>query len=247
MPGEDGGVQLGGDGRPRVPRDGDQAPRAAVAEHVDRAAVAQVGDGHAGHGVERLLDLQRGEQAGRVGEKQRAAQQALPLGDVAEAPDPADDRVADPLRARVALEDPPVAAAHDVDALRLGVRVALLDVAEELVGILDLVARVGEERLLVAAVLELGRDPPQAREPTVVDHHPAIAIDDQDPVGGRLDGGLQQREQPLAGLGGLGELGDVPAGADQPDGVAVGVREDLAPRVEHPDASRPRERCDGRS
>ena len=55
----------------------------------------------------------------------------LALGDVAEAPHPADDVAVDPLRLRVALEDPAVQELEHVVALGVGLGVELLDLGDE--------------------------------------------------------------------------------------------------------------------
>ena len=140
LPGEDAGVQLGRDRRPGVSGDGHQAPRSGRAEHVDGAPLSHVRNGYPRDAVQCLLDLQRGEEAGGVREKQRAVQQPFSLGDVAEAPDSADHGIPDPLGHRIAFEDPAVAAANLTGILRFGLGVDRFDLPDELVGTFQLAA-----------------------------------------------------------------------------------------------------------
>ena len=122
-------------------------------------------------------------------------------------------------------------------ALRLGAAVSLLDLADELVRILELALHVVQQDRVVLAVREIGRDLPHVEEPPVAHHHLASAIDDQRAFRGRFDGGLKQREQPLPGLRRLGQLRDVPARSHQPDRLPFGIDGHVATRVKRPNAA----------
>ena len=72
-------MDLHGHGVAGIARDGRDPARSAVAEEVDRAAAPQVGHRQARQVAQRVLDVQRGEQAGGVRQEHRAAQEALAL------------------------------------------------------------------------------------------------------------------------------------------------------------------------
>ena len=134
---------------------------------------------------------------------------ALALGDVAEAPDPAHGPAAQALGDRVALEDPPVLAFEDVEALGVRLPVELVDAGHERRGVLELVQHAGHGPLVVPGFQDLGRDAPELEEALVVRCNAAAGVDDQQAVRRGLQGRLQQREGPVPCLLGPLRLGDV--------------------------------------
>ena len=111
---------------------------------------------------------------------------------VAEAPDAADGLAVEALREGVALEDPPVAEAQDVEALATGVVVQLADLPDEGVGVRELGEHVADEALVVARREDLVRDRPELGKAAVVRDDAAARVDDEDAVGGRFERGLEQ-------------------------------------------------------
>ena len=95
--------------------------------HLQEALVAQVVHPHR-HGVVREEQAEAGLRFAQGGLRAAAA------GDVAEAPHPAHRVAVEHLGDGVALEDAAVVELEDVEALRLRLRVHLLDLAQELVG-----------------------------------------------------------------------------------------------------------------
>src|SRR5262244_2545466 len=126
----DGGIanqhlarQLACDGPARIARENQEPARLTVGEQIDSTRVAYVGEGQTRHRLQRLLDVERGQQAARVGQKEGSPQQSLALRHVAIAPDAPHDLVADALRPRVALEEASIAEMERIEAL--GPRLAL--------------------------------------------------------------------------------------------------------------------------
>jgi hypothetical protein len=188
-----------------------------------------------GDPLQGFLHVQGGQEPAGVGQEDRGAQDPLPVGHVPVAPDPPDDPVADPLRPGVELEVTPVAEVEGVEALRVGVGVDLADAAQDALGVVELVADHIEQAEQVLPLELLGRDPPHVQEPPVVGGHLPRRVGDQQPVGGRLQGGAEERDQLLARLPGVPQVGRVPADAAHPLHLAVPVGQHVAPGVEHPD------------
>ena len=90
------------------------------------------------------------------------------LGDVAEAPDAADDLAAEPLRRRVALDRPAVDELEDVVGHGLRVLVDLGHAADELVRVGEAAQHAAEGGCVVAGVEHGLRDRPELRERAVV-------------------------------------------------------------------------------
>ena len=143
------------------------------------------------------------------------ALQAPVLGDVAEAPDPPDDLAADALRERVALEDAAVLELERVVALRLGIGVELLHLGDEGPGIAELIEH-ERQRVVVARLERLGREPPHLDEAAVEARDGAGAVDDEDPVGGRLEGRREHRVRRAQVFFRDHAVGDVVPGRDEP-------------------------------
>ena len=139
MSAEHGWVQLGFLSRARP--GGDPALRRAIERHVDGAALAEEGHRQVGHRLQGVIEVERREDAAGVGEKRGAAQQAVTFGDVTKAPDASHDVRARPEGERLALEDPAVREAQDIEALAIGRRVEIADAGEEGLGIRELIAR----------------------------------------------------------------------------------------------------------
>jgi hypothetical protein len=113
--------------------------------------------------------------------------------DVAEAPHAPDRLALEPLRQRVALERAPVLELEDVAALARGVRLQLAHARLEPLGVHQLIHHVAQQRPGVALLRQLGGDPPDLEEAVVARGHLAGAVDHQQPVGGGLERGAQQR------------------------------------------------------
>ena len=127
------------------------------------------------------------------------------LRHVTEAPHAADRGTFDALRAGVALEDASVLELDDVVALGLGVRIHVAHAAQEALGLRELVDHEPEGEVVVAGGHDLRRQAPHLDEPLVEPNDPAMPVDDDDPVGGGVERGLEQRKR----LGQLA-LGDLP-------------------------------------
>src|SRR5687767_7090886 len=104
------------------------------------------------HSLQGLLDVERAEQSSGVGQEQRTAQQALAIGDVSDAPYAAGNRVTDPLRSRIAFEDPAVLEANHVEALLIAVCVDFSEALEESLFVLEPVEHGCEELDVVDAL-----------------------------------------------------------------------------------------------
>ena len=120
--------------------------------------------------------------------------EALALGEVAEAPDPADHAPVDPLRDREALEHAAVAEVEHVVAL--GVRAARR--APRPCGGTPRDRRAGRARTVSArSSSRCGEDGvvqvPHLGEPSVEARDVPVGVDHEDAVGGRVERGVQQR------------------------------------------------------
>ena len=158
-------------------RGGPRAPRACSTRSRNSAWFGEPGQ----RVVERL-----------VGE---LALEPLALGDVAEAPHPADDLAVDALRHRVALEHAPVEELDHVVALGVGLaRTARGPWHERRRD-----RRAARARTRAPASSSRGRglvgDAPHLDEPAVEAGDPPLGVDDEDAVGGRVERGAEQRER----------------------------------------------------
>ena len=149
------------------------------------------------------------------------------LGDVSEAPHPAADLAADPLRQRIAFEHPPVLELEQVVALRLGVGVELLDLGDERSRIAELIEHRCQRVVVVARFEGLRWNAPHLDEAAVEARDAAHAIDDEDAVGRRFEGGGQHRVGGAEIVFRDDAVGDVVSRGDEPfdGGVVEQVRE----------------------
>ena len=96
---------------------------------------------------------------------------------------------------RVALEDPAVGERERVVALGLGRRVQLVDLRQERVGVGSWPARGRwRRRRRAPSSTSLGHAP-HLDEPAVVAGDAALDVDHEDAVGGRVEGGVEQRQR----------------------------------------------------
>ena len=120
----------------------------------------------------------------------------------------------DALRDREALEDAAVAELEHVVALGVGLCVELLDLAEEGLGIGELVEDVRRAALVVARLEDTVGYAPHLGEPSVAAGDASVGVDHEDAVGGRVERRMQQGQRRAElGLGG-DALGDVVGGDD---------------------------------
>jgi hypothetical protein len=82
---------------------------------------------------------------------------------------------------------------HRLRALLLGLRVQLLDPLAERLGVRQAILDVGEQRAVVLAVDQSLGNLPELEKPLVPGHDLAVEVDDEDPVRGGVERGLQQR------------------------------------------------------
>ena len=203
---------------------------------VDALEVVEVEeqDGHGlagacrpGEGVLDAVAEQRlvGEVGERVVERLvgELALEALLLGDVAEAPHAADGLAVDPLRHRVALEDPSVRELDDVVRRRLGALVQLADLAHEQLRVHQLVEDERQGDGVVEGVEDLRRDLPQVDEALVEARDAPGVVDDEDPVGGGVEGRRQQGQGAVELVVGPLAVGDVLHGAGDDHAPVVGL------------------------
>ncbi len=131
------------------------------------------------------------------------------FGDVAETPHPADRKPGDALGLRVAFDRPPVPELDQVVAVGLRLRVQLADLGQEGLGILDLGQHVVQGLVIVSGGEDRLGEIPHLDELPVEAADPPVPIDDQDPVGGGVEGRIEQRQRVVdLGLGPL-PVGDV--------------------------------------
>ena len=116
-------------------------------------------------------------------------------GDVAETPHPADDLGADPLGLGVSLEDAGVLQLQHVGAGRFRLVVELAHLANERLGVLELVEDESERRVVVAGGEDFRGDAPHLDEFRVAPDDPALAVDHEDAVGGGLHRGFQDGQR----------------------------------------------------
>ena len=164
----------------------------------------------------------------------------LLLGDVPEAPDPPDGATADPLRCGVALEHATVEERQLVLAVGVGLGVELLDLGDERVRLGDLREHVSERLLVVAGGEDVLGDVPQLDEAPVVAGDGAFAVDHEDPVGGGVESGVEERHRPPQVELGLLALGDVLQRAGEHQRGAVDERRDRGPPLQPADRCRRR-------
>ena len=117
------------------------------------------------------------------------------VGDVAEAPHPADGDAVEPLRRGVALEHAAVLELDHVERLRLRLGVELGHPLHEAVGLAHLLEDEVQGVAVVARAQHLGGDAPHLREPLVVRNDAAVAGDGEQAVSGGLQRGLHQGER----------------------------------------------------
>ena len=208
---------------------GDQALRERLEQPIAHGVSQRVVDElemvdvHEHHGQQALLPVGVAEGLGQpVAEEKTVGQagervvvrlvpdalfRAPALGDVPKAPDPTHGTALQAMGRRVTVEDSPVRELEGVEGLGLGLGVELADPGQEGLGVAELAHGVSEHGLVPSVGEERGRDPPELGEALVVRHHPALVIDHQDAVGGRLQDRLQDRDGVLAEPGGFLEGG----------------------------------------
>ena len=89
----------------------------------------------------------------------------------------------------------------------IGIVVELLHLGHEALGVLELAEHEVDGALVVAGLQDLARDAPHLGELAVVADDPALAVHDQDAVGGGLQRRRHQRERKLQLLTRCTELG----------------------------------------
>ena len=117
----------------------------------------------------------------------------LALRHVAEAPHAAGAAAVHALRHRVALEHAPVVELQLVEALRLGRRIELVHLAKERLGVAQLPHHVRQRTFVVARLGDVLGDAPQLDEAAVEQRDVAHPVGGEDPVGGGLERGPEQR------------------------------------------------------
>jgi hypothetical protein len=122
------------------------------------------------------------------------------VGHVAETPDTAADLVGEPLGARVALHHPAVGEHDLVEALGAWVGIQIAHLRQERLRVDELPQDEREREVVVAGRHHLVGDPPHLHETLVRRDDPALEVDDEDPVGGGLERGAQQRAGELRPL-----------------------------------------------
>ena len=139
------------------------------------------------------------------------------FGDVAEAPHAPDDFAVDPLRQRIAFEHAPVLELERVVAVRIGLVVELLDLGDERLGIAELFEHERERLAVVACAQDAVRDAPHLGEAGVEAGDATVAVDNEDPVGGRLEGRGQHGVRGAEIRLDRDAVADVVSGHDEPD------------------------------
>ena len=144
------------------------------------------------HRGEEILDASGS--ARRVGDPIRGLLQSLgppSLSDVAEAPDTPHRVPADHLWLGVALVHAAVLEREDVEARRIGPPVELADLDDEGVRVRELLQHVRDQPVVVAGAQQPVREAPQLGELAVEARDLALAVHDQDAVGGGLERGRE--------------------------------------------------------
>ena len=121
-----------------------------------------------------------------------SSSQPVPVGDVAEAPDPADDPAGDRLRPGGQLDGAPVLELEGVEALVLRLDQQLPSSGEEGLRVEQLVEDERQLGGVVADRHEVGADAPDLGEPPVEPGDHPFVVDDQDPVGRGVQGGGEE-------------------------------------------------------
>ena len=116
----------------------------------------------------------------------------LLFSDVAETPHPPDDGARDELRLRMAMKDATVDEFKGVRALRVGLRVELIDSGGKGVGIDELIGDVFNETNVIPRGDQASRQFPHLRELTVEAGDLSVRAHDQYSVSGRLKGRVKQ-------------------------------------------------------
>jgi len=187
---------------------GDLAPAAVDEGGAAGGIGAENADGrHFGEDAEALFALAEGSFGGEA------------LGDVAKTPDTAGGTVGDDLGVGVAFEDAAIAAVEHIEDFFVGAGVEVAEGGEEAFGRDELIEDLADQRgLVVGGKRGAGIEAPHLGEIAVEGVDAAAGVDDEDAVGGGLEGGAHEREGAVAG--GFGEFarGDIEDG-----GEAVGL------------------------
>ncbi len=102
------------------------------------------------------------------------------------------------MRARIALEYPPICEFEHIEAFTLGIRIEIPHLLQEGFRILELIECDGQEGLVVPALCEVIRDLPQLEEPLVRAGDSAVTVHHQQTICNGIDGGLEQRIRAVA-------------------------------------------------
>ena len=128
-----------------------------------------------------------------------------------------DDFAVDPLRQRIAFEHAAVFELEHVVAVRLGFVVELLHLGDERLGVAELFEHERERLAVVACAQDAVRDAPHLGEARVEAGDAAVAVDDEDPVGGRLERRGKHRVRGAEIRLDGDAVADVVSGHDEPD------------------------------
>src|SRR4051794_39856955 len=104
-----------------------------VSQQIDCAQIANVRHRQVCKAIQRRLDIQRTEQACRIRQKERAAQQLFPFRDIAEAPYPSDNLMTDTLRNGIALEYAAVLEMKHIETVSFRIAIERAYAAQEIV------------------------------------------------------------------------------------------------------------------
>jgi hypothetical protein len=113
-------------------------------------------------------------------------------------------------------------------------RIQIANGPQKRVRVLELIGNEGEQRRIVTRSDERSRYPPELEKTAVVSADVSVPIDNQDPVRGRVERRLEERERPPELLRRLPLRGDVHRGAHATDGGALIIDERLDQYLEPP-------------
>lgn len=115
------------------------------------------------------------------------------LGDVAEAPYPSEDPIAQILGAGISFKYAPVFETQDVDTLFLRPVIKRSHFFKKLIGMHQLIQNIGQGLIIITRRDQLIRDAPQFKEPLIPVNDRARIVNDEDAVIGRFQGGPEKR------------------------------------------------------
>ena len=120
-------------------------------------------------------------------------------GDIAKAPDAADNLIPDPLRPGIALNDPPILEFQFIKTFLGEVVVKLLDFVQELLGCCQLVQHAFDDRRIILGFEKPGRNLPDGYKPLVERLDVSLVIYHQNAVSRGFKGRERQRMRPRPG------------------------------------------------